>query len=285
LIGPDPAVSIRRQCELLELPRSTYYYLPVSETVENLELLRLLDEQYLRTPFYGSRRMAAWLAREGYEVNRKRVQRLMRILGVEGLAPRPKTTKPAPGHRVFPYLLRNVEITHADQVWSTDITYIPLRNGYLYLAAILDWHSRYVLSWQLSNSLENSFCLEALDEALAQGKPEIFNTDQGVQFTSVEFTNRLLDRAVAISMDGRGRALDNAFIERLWRTVKYEEVYLKDYATADEVYQGLTSYFLFYNHERPHQALDYQTPYQVYHWGPEASSRTRAGEKRRVQVG
>jgi putative transposase len=285
LIGPDQAVSIRRQCELLELPRSTYYYLPVSETAENLELLRLLDEQYLRTPFYGSRRMAAWLAREGYEVNRKRVQRLMRILGVEGLAPRPKTTKPAPGHRVFPYLLRNVEITHADQVWSTDITYIPLRNGYLYLAAILDWHSRYVLSWQLSNSLENSFCLEALDEALAQGKPEIFNTDQGVQFTSVEFTNRLLDRAVAISMDGRGRALDNAFIERLWRTVKYEEVYLKDYATADEVYQGLTNYFLFYNHERPHQALNYQTPYQLYHWGPETSSRRRAGEKRRVKVG
>jgi putative transposase len=285
LIGPDPAVSIRRQCELLELPRSTYYYLPVSETVENLELLRLLDEQYLRTPFYGSRRMAAWLVREGYEVNRKRVQRLMRILGVEGLAPRPKTTKPAPGHRVFPYLLRNVEITHADQVWSTDITYIPLRNGYLYLAAILDWHSRYVLSWQLSNSLENSFCLKALDEALAQGKPEIFNTDQGVQFTSVEFTNRLLDRAVAISMDGRGRALDNAFIERLWRTVKYEEVYLKDYATADEVYQGLTNYFLFYNHERPHQALNYQTPYQLYHWGPETSSRRRVGEKRRVKVG
>jgi putative transposase len=285
LIGSDPAVSIRRQCELLELPRSTYYYLPVSETVENLELLRLLDEQYLRTPFYGSRRMAAWLAREGYEVNRKRVQRLMRILGVEGLAPRPKTTKPAPGHRVFPYLLRNVEITHADQVWSTDITYIPLRNGYLYLAAILDWHSRYVLSWQLSNSLENSFCLKALDEALAQGKPEIFNTDQGVQFTSVEFTNRLLDRAVAISMDGRGRALDNAFIERLWRTVKYEEVYLKDYATADEVYQGLTDYFLFYNHERLHQALNYQTPYQLYHWGPETSSRRRVGEKRRVKVG
>jgi putative transposase len=202
LIGPDPAVSIRRQCELLELPRSTYYYLPVSETAENLELLRLLDEQYLRTPFFGSRRMAAWLAREGYEINRKRVQRLMRILGLEGLAPRPKTTKPAPGHRVFPYLLRNVEITHADQVWSTDITYIPLRHGYLYLAAILDWHSRYVLSWQLSNSLESSFCLQVLDEALAQGKPEIFNTDQGVQFTSVEFTNRLLDRAVAISMDG-----------------------------------------------------------------------------------
>jgi putative transposase len=285
LIGPDPTVSIRRQCELLELPRSTYYYLPVSETAENLELLRLLDEQYLRTPFFGSRRMAIWLARESYEVNRKRVQRLMRILGLEGLAPRPKTTKAAPGHRVFPYLLRNVEITHADQVWSTDITYIPLRHGYLYLAAILDWYSRYVLSWRLSNSLESSFCLQALDEALAQGRPEIFNTDQGVQFTSVEFTNRLLDRAVAISMDGRGRALDNAFIERLWRTIKYEEVYLKDYATADEVYQGLTSYFLFYNHERPHQALDYQTPYQLYHWGPETNSRRRVGAKGQVKVG
>jgi putative transposase len=285
LIGAEAKVSIRRQCELLGLPRSSYYYEPIPETSENLELLRLLDEQYLRTPFYGSRRMAAWLAGEGYAVNRKRVQRLMRILGLEGLAPRPRTTKPAPGHRIFPYLLRNVDVTQADQVWSTDITYIPLRHGYLYLTAILDWHSRYVLSWRLSNSLETSFCLQALDDALAQGKPKIFNTDQGVQFTSVEFTSRLLDRAVAISMDGRGRALDNAFIERLWRTVKYEEVYLKEYADADELYQGLKSYFLFYNHERPHQALDYQTPYQLYHWGPEAKSGRRGADKQRVSVG
>ena len=285
MIGAEAKVSIRRQCELLGLPRSSYYYEPIPETSENLELLRLLDEQYLRTPFYGSRRMAAWLAGEGYAVNRKRVQRLMRILGLEGLAPRPRTTKPAPGHRIFPYLLRNVDVTQADQVWSTDITYIPLRHGYLYLTAILDWHSRYVLSWRLSNSLETSFCLQALDDALAQGKPKIFNTDQGVQFTSVEFTSRLLDRAVAISMDGRGRALDNAFIERLWRTVKYEEVYLKEYADADELYQGLKSYFLFYNHERPHQALDYQTPYQLYHWGPEAKSGRRGADKQRVSVG
>jgi putative transposase len=267
LIAVDPALSIRRQCELLDLPRSTYYYLPATETAENLQLLRRIDEQYLQTPFYGSRRMAAWLCTQGHDVNRKRVQRLMRVLGLEGISPRPRTTKPAPGHRVFPYLLRNVEITHADHVWSTDITYIPVRNGYLYLVAIMDWYSRYVLSWRLSNSLESAFCLEALDESLEQGRPEIFNTDQGSQFTSVEFTTRLLDRAVAVSMDGRGRALDNAFIERLWRTVKYEEIYLKEYATVDEVYEGLKRYFFFYNHERLHQALEYQTPYQVYHWG------------------
>lgn len=285
LIEADPGVSIRRQCELLELPRSTYYYQPAAETAENLHLLRLLDEQYLRTPFYGSRRMTVWLRQEGYDVNRKRVQRLMAVLGLQGLAPKPRTTKAAPGHRVFPYLLRGLAITQADQVWSTDITYIPLRNGYLYLAAILDWHSRYVLSWRLSNALESSFCLDALEEALAQGQPEIFNSDQGAQFTSKEFTSRLLDRAVAVSMDGRGRALDNAFIERLWRTVKYEEIYLKDYATADEVYQGLKSYFAFYNHERFHQALNYQTPYQVYHWGPGVSSRGGVCRQGRVKVG
>ena len=271
-------LSIRRQCELLDLPRSTFYYLPAAESIENLEFMRLLDEQYLKTPFWGSRNMTTWLRHEGHTINRKRVQRLMRLMGLEGLAPRPTTTKPAPGHRVFPYLLRGVEVTHADHVWSSDITYIPIRNGFLYLAAILDWHSRYVLSWRLSNRLESDFCVEALEEALAQSQPEIFNSDQGVQFTSDAFTSRLLNRAVAISMDGRGRALDNAFIERLWRTVKYENIYLKDYATVDEVYEGLSDYFWFYNRERFHQALDNQTPYQVYHWGP--MKRTRRDERK-----
>jgi putative transposase len=278
------SLSIRRQCELLDLPRSTFYYQLATESAENLHLMRLLDEQYLQTPFYGSRNMTTWLRQEGFAVNRKRVQRLMRLMGLEGLAPRPTTTKPAPGHRVFPYLLRGVEITHADHVWSTDITYIPLRNGYLYLVAILDWYSRYVLSWQLSNRLDGGFCVEALEEALAQSQPEIFNSDQGVQFTSQEFTRRLLDRAVAISMDGRGRALDNAFIERLWRTVKYENIYLKDYATVDEVYEGLKDYFWFYNRERFHQALQNQTPYQVYHWEPGKRPRRDEGKSRRSVV-
>jgi putative transposase len=279
LIDPrHERLSIRRQCELLDLPRSTFYYLPAAESAENLEFMRLLDEQYLKTPFWGSRNMTTWLRDKGHTINRKRVQRLMRLMGLEGLAPRPTTTKPAPGHRVFPYLLRGVEVTHADHVWSSDITYIPMRNGFLYLAAILDWHSRYVLSWRLSNRLDSDFCVEALEEALAQSQPEIFNSDQGVQFTSDAFTSRLLNRAVAISMDGRGRALDNAFIERLWRTVKYENIYLKDYATVDEVYEGLSDYFWFYNRERFHQALDNQTPYQVYHWGP--MKRTRRDERK-----
>jgi putative transposase len=273
-------LSIRRQCELLDLPRSTLYYRPASETPENLSLMRLLDEQYLKTPFYGSRKMAIALAAQGKAVNRKRVQRLMRIMGIEGLAPRRSTSRPVPGHRVFPYLLRNVEITHPDHVWSTDITYIPLPGGFVYLTAVMDWYSRYVLTWRLSNRLESSFCVEALDAALKRGKPEIFNTDQGAQFTSQEFTSRLLDRAVAVSMDGRGRALDNVFIERLWRSLKYEDIYLKDYGTVDELYEGLKRYFETYNHERFHQALDYQTPYQVYHWKRE----TKSGRGGRVRV-
>ena len=282
LIDPDhESLSIRRQCEVLDLPRSTLYYRPATETAENLHLMRLLDEQYLKTPFFGSRKMTVWLQAEGYEVNRKRVQRLMRIMGIEGLSPRRSTTRPAEGHRVFPYLLRNVEITHPDHVWSTDITYIPLRGGYVYLVAIMDWYSRYVLTWRLSNRLEGEFCLEALDAALKGGKPEIFNSDQGSQFTSDVFVSRLLDRAVAVSMDGRGRALDNVFIERLWRSLKYEDIYLKDYATVDELNEGLTRYFEFYNQERFHQALDYQTPYQVYHWGPEVRSRSGS----RIQPG
>jgi putative transposase len=287
MIDPDhETLSIRRQCELLDLPRSTLYYRPATETTENLHLMRLLDEQYLKTPFFGSRKMAVWLQANGYEVNRKRVQRLMRIMGLAGLTPKRSTSRPGEGHRVFPYLLRNVEITHPDHVWSTDITYIPLRGGFVYLTAIMDWYSRYVLTWRLSNRLDGEFCLEALDAALKGGQPEIFNSDQGSQFTSDAFVGRLLGRAVAVSMDGRGRALDNVFIERLWRSVKYEDIYLKEYATVDEVYEGLTRYFDLYNHERFHQALDYQTPYQVYHWGPEiGSGKGSRSRPRRVRAG
>ena len=278
LIDPDHAsLSIRRQCELLGLPRSTLYYEPATETTENLHLMRLLDEHYLKMPFYGSRRMTAWLQAEGHAVNRKRVQRLMGIMGLEGLMPRRSISRAAKGHRVFPYLLRGVAITHPDHVWSTDITYIPLRGGFVYLTAIMDWYSRYVLAWRLSNRLDGAFCVEALDAALAGGQPAIFNTDQGSQFTSDAFVGRLLDRAVAVSMDGRGRGLDNVFIERLWRSLKYEDIYLKDYATVDELYEGLLRYFELYNHERLHQSLDYQTPYRVYHWG--AESRSRRGQR------
>jgi putative transposase len=268
-------VTVERQCDLLGLPRSTHYYRPATETAENLAVMRWIDEQYLQMPYYGSRRMTAALAAEGYGVNRKRVQRLMGVLGLAGLTPKRNLSKPHPGHRIFPYLLRNVAISHPDQVWSTDITYVPLRGGFVYLTAVMDWYSRYVLSWKLSNRLEGSFCLEALDAALAHAQPQIFNTDQGTQFTSEAFTNRLLSRAVAVSMDGRGRALDNVFIERLWRSVKYEDIYLKDYATVDEVNDGLTVYFEKYNHERHHQALDYLTPAKVYEWGAEVKSRRR----------
>jgi putative transposase len=284
LIDRDhPSLSIRRQCELLDLARSTLYYQPATESDENLRLMRLLDEQYLQMPFYGSRRMTAWLQVEGHDVNRKRVQRLMQIMGLDGLTPRRSTSRPAKGHRVFPYLLRGVEIAHADHVWSTDITYIPLRGGFMYLTAVMDWYSRYVLPWRLSNRLDGEFCLEALDEALQGGQPEIFNTDQGTQFTSDAFVGRLLDRAVAVSMDGRGRALDNVFIERLWRSLKYEDIYLKDYATVDELYEGLTRYFDLYNHERLHQSLDYPTPYRVYHW--EAERRRKGRRDRHECVG
>jgi putative transposase len=221
LIDPeDSRLSVRRQCELLGLPRSTLYYQPLPETAANLALMRRIDEQYLRAPFFGSRRMAAWLQRHGETVNRKRVQRLMRLMGLEVVYPRPCTTVPGKGHRVYPYLLRDVAVSRVDQVWSTDITYVPLARGFLYLTAVLDWHSRLVLSWRLSNSLEARFCIEALEEALTFGVPEIFNTDQGVQFTSGAYTARLEEAGVAISMDGRGRALDNVFVERLWRSVK-----------------------------------------------------------------
>ena len=256
-----------RQCELVGLARASYYYRPVGESAEDLTLLRLLDEQYTRTPFYGVRRMTWVLRQAGYLVNPKRVRRLLRTLGLAALAPQPGTSRAAPEHRVYPYLLRGVAIARVNQVWSTDITYIRLRSGFVYLAAVLDWHSRYVLSWALSNSLEVGFCLEVLEAALARGQPEIFNTDQGAQFTSPAFTGRLQRAGVRHSMDGRGRALDNVFVERLWRSVKYEEVYLQDYEGMGAAQRGLGRYFPFYNEERPHQGLGYRTPQGVYAGG------------------
>jgi putative transposase len=276
LLDPDHAsIRLRRQCDLLGLPRSTAYYAPIPESQENLDLMKEIDAIYLDNPSYGSRSIASSLVSSGWEVNRKRVQRLMRLMNIAGVTPKRNTSRPAPGHRVFPYLLRNVAISHPDQVWSTDITYVPLRHGFVYLTAVMDWYSRYVLSWKLSNRLEGRFCLEALDEALQRGQPEVFNTDQGSQFTSAVFVNRLLDRAVAVSMDGRGRALDNVFIERLWRSVKYQEIYLRDYTTVADVEEGLRLYFEKYNHERPHQSLDNLTPAKVYEWGAEVKQRRR----------
>ena len=241
------------------LARSTRYYQVRGETPENLALMRAIDKQYLQTPFYGSRKMA-----ETFGCNRKRIQRLMRLMGIEAIYPKKRTTWPGAGHKIYPYLLRNVPIVRPDQVWASDITYVPLRHGFLYLVAILDWYSRHVVSWRLSNTLDVGFCLEALDEALVTTEPEIFNSDQGSQFTANVFTRRLETRGVAISMDGRGRAIDNVFVERLWRSVKYEEVYLKDYQSAWEAEDHLAAYFRFYCHERIHQALGYRTPAQVY---------------------
>jgi putative transposase len=226
--------------------------------------MRRIDEQYTAWPFYGSRRMSAWLRQEGEAVNRKRVQRLMRLMGLEATYPKPRLSAAGRGHRIYPYLLRGVSIERPDQVWSTDITYIPLLHGFMYLAAIIDWYSRFVVAWRLSNTLDGSFCLEMLEEGLSRGRPEVFNTDQGVQFTAEAFTGRLQSAGVAVSMDGRGRCLDNVFVERLWRTVKYEDVYLRGYALVPELAQGLERYFDFYNHERLHQALDYRTPAAVY---------------------
>ncbi len=246
------------------LPRSSWYYQPVPVDAETLLYLRLLDEQYTRTPFYGVRRMTAWLHDQGYEVNVKRVRRLLRQLGLLALYPGPRTSQPHPGHRVYPYLLRGVPIVRANQVWSTDITYIRLQGGFIYLTAVLDWWSRYVLAWDVSNTLDGQFCLAALERALLRGTPEVFNTDQGAQYTSVAFTGRLAQAGVQISMDGRGRALDNIFVERLWRTVKYEDVYLKDYTSMGEAVAGLRAYFHFYNEERLHQALAYRPPAAIY---------------------
>ena len=257
-----------RQCQLLGLPRSSVYDPPAPESSENLALMRMLDQQYLTTPFYGALRMTAWLNRLGHAVNVKRVRRLMRLMGLEAIYPKPRKTLASiadPAARKYPCLLKGLVIDRPDQVWATDITHVPLTTGWAYLVAIMDWFSRHVIAWELSVTLETDFCLNALEQALATGRrPEIFNSDQGCQFTSAAFTRRLEDAGITISRDGRGRAFDNLFVERLWRTVKYEEVYLHDYQTPAEARLGFSRYFSFYNFQRLHQALDYRTPAEVY---------------------
>lgn len=253
-----------RQCELLGLNRSSYYYEAAGESPYNEYLMRKLDEQYTETPFYGVLRMTALLRLQGETVNPKRVRRLLRKMGLEAIYPKPKLSHPRDNSRRYPYLLKDVAIERSHQVWSTDITYIRLDKGFLYLVAVIDWYSRYVLSWEVSNTLDVQFCLEALETALAQGTPEIFNTDQGSQFTSIAFTDRLLQGGIKISQDGRGRALDNIFVERLWRSLKYEEVYLKSYKSVAEAVEGIGDYFKFYNDRRLHQSLDYQTPATIH---------------------
>ena len=262
-------LSLVRQRILLDVSRASVYYRPVPTRAEHLELMALMDRQYLKTPFYGSRKMKAWLLQQGYLVSRKRVRRLMRLMGLEAIYRRPNTSKPAPGHRIFPYLLKGVEVNRVDKVWAADITYIPMAKGFLYLVAIMDWHSRHVLAWKLSNTMDTSFCVAALEEALGKGRPEIFNTDQGSQFTSEAFTQTLQEQRVQASMDGKGRYLDNIFVERLWRSIKYEEVYLKAYQTVAEARTGINAYLEFYNRQRPHQALGYRTPAEVYQHGQE----------------
>jgi putative transposase len=262
-------LSMRRQCALLGLARSGVYRQPAAPDPEELALMRWLDAQYLATPFYGSRRMAAELRKTGRRINRKRVQRLMRLMGLEALGPKPKTSRPSAQHRVYPYLLRGLTIDRPNQVWAADITYIPMVRGFLYLVVVMDWHSRGVLAWRLSNTMDTSFCLDALEDALRKGRPEIFNTDQGAQFTSTAFTDKLEAAGVRISMDGRGRWLDNVFVERLWRSLKYEEVHLKAYANGIEARIGIGQWFRFYNERRPHQALGYKTPATA--WATEGS--------------
>ncbi len=259
-----PEIPLSRQCELMGLSRAAYYYRPRSKAALNETLMRLLDEQYTKTPFYGVPKMTEWLRRRGYGVNRKRIRRLMRLMGLEAVYPKPWLSQPAKDHKKYPYLLKDVVIERPDHVWSADITYIRLKQGFIYLVAIMDWHSRYVLSWEISTTLDKEFCIRALEKALGLSSPEIFNSDQGSQFTSLEFTGLLEKLGIAISMDGRGRAMDNIFVERLWRTVKYEEVYLKSYETVAEAREGLAGYFHFYNTERLHESLGYRTPREVY---------------------
>jgi putative transposase len=260
-----PSLSIRRQCALLGVARSGLYRLPRPANDNDLLLMRRIDELFTAWPFLGSRRMMMLLRAEGHRINRKRVQRLMRRMGIAALGPKPRTTKPAPGHKIFPYLLRNLAIERPNHVWAADITYVPIGRGFLYLVAIIDWASRAVLAWRLSNTMDVGFCLAALEEALAQfGKPQIFNTDQGSQFTSGEFTGMLAAAGIRISMDGRGRWIDNVFIERLWRSLKYEDIYLKGYADGREARAGIAEWLAFYNHRRPHQALANRTPMAVW---------------------
>jgi putative transposase len=246
------------------LNRSSLYYKEAEAPAQNQQVMRIIDEQYMKTPFFGSRRMTSVLRREGFKINRKRVKRLMRLMGLEAVYRKPRTSKPEPENKIYPYLLRDLKIDHPDQVFAADITYIPMRKGFLYLVAVIDWHSRFVVSWRLSNSMDTSFCTEALNDALNDAVPTIFNTDQGSQFTSNDFTNILKDNHIQISMDGKGRYLDNIFIERLWRSLKYDEVYLKAYEDIKQARTSIADYFRFYNFDRPHQALGYLTPWEVY---------------------
>lgn len=265
LIEPQhPLISICRQCSLLELSRPTYYLKPAGEREENLLLMNFMDEQYTKHPSSGSRTMVGVLQNAGYQVNRKRVQRLMHLMGLSAVYPKPRTTHFSKESKKYPYLLRNLLVFRPNQVWCSDITYIRMKQGFMYLAAVMDWFSRYVLSWRLSNTLDSSFCSEALVEALLHGKPEIFNTDQGVQFTSTDFISILQNEQIRISMDGKGRCLDNVFIERLWRSVKYEFVYLREFETVRELFQGLFDYFDYYNNSRPHQSLKLKSPYEIH---------------------
>jgi len=266
MVDPEHArLSIVRQCRLMSIARSSFYYEGKGESPLNLRLMRLIDEQFLETPFYGSRQMKRWLYRQGYMVSRKRVRRLMRLLGLQAVFQRPRTSQPHPEHRIYPYLLRDLEITRPNHVWCTDVTYIPLQRGFLYLVAVMDWASRKVLSWRLSNTLDPSFCVEALEEALEHyGAPEIFNTDQGSQFTSVDFTDILKEADIRISMDGKGRWMDNVFIERLWRSLKYECVYLSEFATGSEARTGIGWWIDFYDQRRPHSSLNDRTPDEAY---------------------
>ena len=267
MVEPDQpqGLSIARQCQLLSINRSSYYYQPNGEPALNIELMRLIDQQYLETPWYGARQMARHLRRQGYCVSRKRSGRLMRLMGLAAIYQKPNTSKPQPQHKVYPYLLRNLNIDRPNQVWCADITYIPMRRGFFYLVAIMDWHSRKVLSWRLSSTMDADFCVAALEEALEQhGRPEIFNTDQGSQFTSDTFTKLLKDAGVRISMDGKGRWMDNVMIERLWRSLKYECIYLHAFETGSQVRQGLQRWLNLYNVYRPHSSLDDKTPDEVY---------------------
>jgi putative transposase len=259
-----PSLSVVRQCKLLNISRSGLYYQPATVSENDLELMKLIDRQFMVTPFYGTRKMAVWLKSEHYSVNRKHVRRLMRLMGLKAIYRHPRTSPPGPGNKIYPYLLNGMKITRPNQVWCADITYIPMAHGFMYLLVIMDWYSRYVLAWRLSNTLDSEFCVEALEEAFREGRPDIFNTDQGSQFTGKAFTGLLEQHRIKISMDGKGSYRDNLFIERLWRTVKYEEVYLKAYQNGKDARIGISDYFRFYNTARPHQALGYRTPGEVF---------------------
>lgn len=265
MIQRDINIGISRQCELLGIHRSGLYYAPVAESDQNLELMRLMDEQYLNTPFYGIRRLSKWLGKKGFNVNHKRVKRLMRLMGWQTLYRKPNTSWKNSEHKVYPYLLKGLKIDHGNQVWGIDITYVPMRRGFMYLCAIIDLHTRYVVNWSISNTMTAQWCCQLVEEAIRiNGKPEIINTDQGSQFTSQEFTELLKDNEILISMDGKGRAIDNIFIERLWKSVKYECVYLHAFEDGVQLYEGLDKYFTFYNTERLHQSLNYETPESFY---------------------